>query len=847
VRVPASTYRLQVTPSEDLFAAARRLPYLHDLGVDWVYLSPVLRSEPGSTHGYDVVDHAVVDPARGGREGLVALSTEARRLGMGVLVDVVPNHMGIATPRQNAWWWDVLRHGPSSSYADAFDIDWSAHDGRLLVPVVGDDDEASVTVDADAGVVRYHEHTFPLAPGTTRPDEQHYDLVSWRRGDAELNYRRFFSITTLAGLRVEEPRVLAESHAEIRSWFDEGLVDGLRIDHPDGLRDPASYLEALRDLTGGAYVVVEKILALHDASAPGGAPRLEELPPTWATAGTTGYDVLGLVDRVLTDPAGEAPLTALESRLRGRPGSWPDLVHDRKRAVADTTLAAEVARVVREVLGGGGVVTGAGAPSSTTDPTPVVEEVASPGGAPVVEEVAAEVARVVREVLGGGGVVTGARAPSSTTDPTPVVEEVALRPSRDHDLVDAVAEVLACFPTYRSYLPDGRDDLTRALAEAQRRRPDRMLTLEALEPLLADPARPAALRFQQTSGAVMAKGVEDNAFYRWGRLTSLTEVGGEPGLFAMTVADFHAAMAERQRRRPHALTATTTHDTKRSEDVRARIAVLAELPDLWTRTLDGLLALAPLPEPAFGNVLWQAVAGAWPAGRERLHAFAEKAMREAGERTSWTEVDAGFEHTVHAAVDAAYDDPAVASLLEDLVDRIAGPGWSNALAAKLLALTVPGVPDVYQGTELWTLTLVDPDNRRPVEWSERRAVLDRVLAGERPVLTPDPGDHGHAKLLVTQLALTLRRLRPELFATYDAVAAEGTAADHVLAFDRGGALTVVTRLPAGLAAHGWGDTALLLPDGAWADLLTGRSHRGRVALTSVLTDYPVALLVREAA
>ena len=818
MRIPSSTYRLQVTESFDLYDAARSLAYLHDLGVDWVYLSPLLRAEPGSEHGYDVVDPTVVDPARGGREGLEALSNEARRLGLGVLVDIVPNHMGVATPAENPWWCDLLQHGRASSYADAFDVEWEANDGRILLPVVGDDDllpdgRIAHLMVAD-GALGYHDLRLPLADGTgpsveegvQRPSrdhadadavhaQQHYELVSWRRGDRELNYRRFFSITTLAGLRVEDPEVFAESHAEVARWFAEGLVDGLRIDHPDGLRDPAAYLDALHDLTDGAYVVVEKILE------PG-----EALPISWATAGTTGYDVLGEIDRVLTDPAGQEPLTALETRLRGEAVDWADLVHDRKRAVADETLAAEVARLAREVGGTGGSETGARAPSSTTGEAP--------------------------DHLRGGA---------------PVVEEVAQRPSRNHPvpdhLRDALAELLACFPTYRSYLPEGRADLTTAFAEAQRRRPDLMLALEALQPVLGDPAHPAALRFQQTSGAVMAKGVEDNAFYRFGRLLSLNEVGGDPSDFARSVEDFHAAMAERQRTRPHALTATTTHDTKRSEDVRARITVLAELPDLWAETLDRLIGLAPLPDPGFGNVLWQAVVGCWPADRERIHAYAEKAMREAGDHTAWTDVDAAYEKAVHAAVDAAYDEPEVGRLLDDLVTRLAGLGWSNSLSAKLLALTVPGVPDVYQGTELWALTLVDPDNRRLVPWAERRAVLDKLLTGERPVLTPAPEDHGHAKLLVTQLALTLRRTQPERFTSYAAVGAEGPAAGHVLAFDRGGALTVATRLPAGLAAHGWGDTGLRLPEGHWVDLLTGRGYSEWAPMSEIVADHPVALLI----
>jgi (1->4)-alpha-D-glucan 1-alpha-D-glucosylmutase len=770
MRVPASTYRLQITADFTLDDAASVLPYLHDLGVDWVYLSPILRAEPGSTHGYDVVDHSVVDPSRGGASGLSAVSAEAHRLGMGVLVDVVPNHMGIATPQENAWWWDLLARGRDSSYADAFDVDWDAGGGRVLLPVVGDDDAGAIRVDTAEGVLRYHDHVFPLAPDTSRPDEQHYDLVEWRRGDAELNYRRFFSITTLAGIRVEEPRVFAESHTEIARWFAEGLVDGLRIDHPDGLSDPASYLDDLAELTGGAYVVVEKILE------PG-----EALEPGWATAGTSGYDVLGLVDRVLVDPDGQASLTAVETRLRGEPLDWPGLVHDRKRGVADTTLLAEVRRIAREV--------------------------------------------------------------------PPLDEEDALRPSRDNPtrdpLVDALAEVLASFPVYRSYLPAGREHLNAAFADARRRRPDLAETLDALVPVLGDPTHPAARRFQQTSGAVMAKGVEDCSFYRTSRLTSLAEVGGDPSRFALSVMEFHAAMAERQRSWPYAMTATTTHDTKRSEDTRARIAVLAEVPDLWADTVDSLLRLAPVPDPSFGNLLWQAAVGVWPASRDRLHAYAEKAMREAGEHTTWTDPDASYEAAVHAAVDTAYDDETVHGLLDGLVEQIASAGHSNAVAAKLVALTAPGVPDVYQGTELWERSLVDPDNRRAVDFAVRREVLARVRGGERPALSPHADDRGQAKLLVTQAALTLRREQPHRFTAYAAVHADGPAADHVLAFDRGGALTVVTRLPFGLGVRGWGDTVLSLPDGAWADLLTGREHAGAARLDAVLGELPVALLVRE--
>jgi (1->4)-alpha-D-glucan 1-alpha-D-glucosylmutase len=705
LRAPASTYRLQITSEFDLHAAARLLPYLHELGVDWVYLSPILEAEPGSTHGYDVVDPTRVDPTRGGPEGLAALSAEARRLGMGVLVDVVPNHVGVGSDA-NPWWADVLEHGPASAYASFFDVDWDAGGGRI------------------------------------------------RTGD-DLNYRRFFTIETLAGVRVEDPDVFAATHGEIGRWFAEGLVDGLRVDHPDGLRDPAGYLEDLNDLTGGAYVLVEKILETG-----------EELPVSWATAGTTGYDALGLVDRVLTDPAGEEPLTSLADRL-GAPSDWHDLIHDTKRAVADTALHPEIRRVVRDLAG---------------EPA-------------------------------------GDRRPEAAS------------------LVDAVAELMACFPVYRSYLPEGRAHLDHAFADARRRRPDLTAAFDRVQPTLRDPRHPAARRFQQTSGMVMAKGVEDCAFYRYPRLTSLNEVGGDPSVFSVDVAGFHAAMVRRQAGRPQALTALTTHDTKRSEDTRARIAVLAEVPDEWAAALDELLTLAPLPDPAFGSLLWQAVLGAWSSPlddefRARLHAYAEKAMREAGDSTTWAAPDEAFEGAVHAAVDAAFDDERVGAVLSRLDDLVTVAGRSNALSAKALALAMPGVPDIYQGTELWDQSLVDPDNRRPVGFAHRAA----VLAGEAE-------DAAWPKMALVLSVLSLRRERPDLFGSYSPVPVTGEAADHAIAFDRGGFVLVATRLPVGLGARGgWADTRLQLPRGSWTDLLTGATTDG--ALAELLEPYPVALLVR---
>ena len=351
-RRPVSTYRLQINADFDLFAAARRLPYLHELGVDWVYLSPLLAAEPGSNHGYDVVSHDHIDASRGGADGLAALSAEARRLGLGILVDIVPNHVGVATPAENQWWWDLLKHGRDSEHAVAFDVDWAAGGGRIRIPVVGDGDQDReggpiAHLEVVDGELRYYDNRFPIAPGSADDGadanavhaRQHYELVNWHVADDGLNYRRFFAVNTLAAVRVEDPDVFADSHVEIKRWFDEGLVDGLRVDHPDGLRDPQGYLDDLAELTGGAYVLVEKILETG-----------EHLPASWSTEGTTGYDALAHIDRVLTDPAGQRPLDALETRLRGRPVDWLEMIHDTKRSVADGILRAEVQRLTREIV-----------------------------------------------------------------------------------------------------------------------------------------------------------------------------------------------------------------------------------------------------------------------------------------------------------------------------------------------------------------------------------------------------------------------------------------------------------------------------------------------------------------
>ena len=764
MRTPASTYRLQIRESFDLNAAATIAGYVHDLGADWLYLSPLLKAEGGSDHGYDVVDHSLIDPARGGRAGLDAASAAARALGLGVLVDIVPNHVGVATPKQSLWWWDLLTHGRQSQYAEAFDVDWDFGGGKVRIPILGDEPHPAFEI--IDGELAYYENRFPLAPGTAddgaSPSQVHsrqnYELMNWRRADSELNYRRFFAVNTLAGIRAETPWVFDESHAEIIRWITEGLADGLRVDHPDGLADPAGYLDALAAATDGAYVLVEKILEGD-----------EQLPTSWATSGTTGYDALADVDRVLVDPAGRTALDALDSTLRDsiEPVSWSRLIHSTKRSIADGILRSEVLRLERD--------------------------------------------------LG-----TAAPRPSEGT-------------------ADALAELLACFPVYRSYLPLGIEHLHEAVRLAKEYRPELSLRIDDLLPTLSDPDHPAAIRFQQTSGMVMAKGVEDTAFYRYTRLGSLTEVGADPSEFSIGIEEFHHRHQLRQASFPFSLTTLSTHDTKRGEDVRARISVLAEIPTEWAAILGRLRAAAPLGDGPLESLLWEAIVGAWPASRERLHAYAEKAAREAGNSTRWTAPREEFEARMHALIDSAFDDEHVVGILEDVLDTVRQPGWSNSLSAKVIQLTAPGIPDVYQGSELWETSLVDPDNRRPVDFDERQLYLAAIDAGAHPPID----ESGAAKLLVTSRALRLRRDRPEFFTRYAAIEAYGSAAKHVVAFDRGEALTVATRLPIGLVRHGgWGDTSVIVAGRPVTDVFTGRHFDGgTLRLSEVLERYPVALLV----
>jgi len=747
VTIPSSTYRLQVQRDFTLADAAGLIGYLGDLGVGAVYLSPLLQSTIGSDHGYDTTDVTRVDRDRGGEEGLRNLLTAARAVGLGVVIDIVPNHLGISVPAQNPAWWDVLRLGQASPYAKWFDIDWSR--GRIVVPILGDDQNLHI----EDGELRYFEHRFPLAPDSWRAgddpravhDRQHYELVHHSRGNAELNYRRFFAVTTLAGVRQEDAEIFDATHTLVRHWIEAG-VDGLRIDHPDGLVDPQQYLDRLRALAPEAWITVEKILETGEA-----------LPSAWPVAGTTGYDAMREVNGAFVDPDRAAMFTDLYRRLTGDQRTASEHIEAGKRMVVTELLPAEIRRM----------------------------------------------AALVPEIPDAGA---------------------------------ALAEVAVAFDVYRSYLPQGAEHLDRALAMAANRQPRLKPVLNQLRPRLHDHRDELARRMQQLSGATMAKGVEDTAYYRYARFIALNEVGGDPDQFGTRLSEFHKLQRARQEHQPNSMTSLSTHDTKRGEDVRARLAVLSETPDQWASFAKEFLRSTKIRNPAFGYFLAQSLAGTGPIKRDRMHHYAEKAMREAYDGTSWTEPAVAFERSVHDAVDAAYEEPALRASWDELDALITAPGWSNSLGQKLVQLTMPGVPDVYQGTELWENSLVDPDNRRPIDFSTRRDLL-------RDVRNPPPVDRtGAAKLWITRHALPVRRDHAEWFSSYRPVEAQGPAADHLIGFDRGGAVTLATRLPIGLAkSGGWRDTSIVL-SGSYVDALTNHRFAGSVAVAHVLAHFPVALL-----
>ncbi|HEY0214967.1 MAG TPA: malto-oligosyltrehalose synthase [Cellulomonas sp.] len=821
--VPTSTYRVQLGADLTLDDVARQVPYLASLGVTHVYLSPVLRAAPGSTHGYDVVDHDEIAPVLGGEPALRRLAEVAHAAGLGLVLDIVPNHMAVPTPAwHNRALWSVLSEGPDSPFASWFDVDWSGGDGAVLMPVLGmrigavlaSGDlrlETETVPGPDGGeggeprqVLRYFDHVFPVRPGTEAlplgelVERQHYRLAYWRVADEELNYRRFFDVGTLAAIRVEDPAVFDATHALVLRLLDEGVLDGLRIDHPDGLADPAAYLERLRDASGGAWVVVEKILE-----------GSEELPADWDTAGTTGYEALWRIQQAFVDPGGGARLGAEMHRLTGDSSDMlPVLVDQAKREIVDGALYAEVHRLT---------------------------------------ELAAEVCR----------------------------GDLRLRDHTWRALQDCLVELLVAMDRYRAYVVPGRSphpDAVEVLENAARSArtrlsPDRTATMDVLVDLLlgrevgsAGKTRDAlrdelVVRFQQTCGAVMAKGVEDTAFYRWTHLVALCEVGGEPERFALSPTELLTWAARAQAQTPLGMTTLSTHDTKRSEDVRARLGVLSELPVEWSDLVHGLRAAsAPyrsaLLDGRTENLIWQSLAGTWtaegPIAGDRLTEYLTKAIREAKSRTAWTAVDEPYERAVLDFATQALADPRVAEAFEGWEHRTADAVRAATLGTKLVQLTLPGVADVYQGTEVPAVALVDPDNRRPVDTAALAARLDRLDdgAGAR--------DLADEKLLVTASALRVRRDLADAFVGPGAgITPLAHSSEHLIAFTRtSGGEPRVAVLATRLAAHldrlgGWSEHTLALPEGEWHEVLTDRRVDGGVqAVGPLLERFPVALLVR---
>jgi len=798
--------------------------YLAELGITHLYCSPYLQSRPGSTHGYDVVDHSRIDPELGGEGALDAFIEKLRERGMGHILDVVPNHMTIAE-RANEWWWDVLKRGPYSDYAAFFDIDWDPAEERLrrsiLIPILGDHygrvlekGEIRLAEEDDEVVVRYYDHVFPVAPDSMSRvlgegaeiqrynedqealhallESQNYRLAYWRTAGQELNYRRFFAINDLAALRIDHEEVFDRVHELVLRMVEDGKLQGLRIDHIDGLRYPTRYLARLRERAPEAYTIVEKILE----------PR-EELPEAWPIEGTTGYDFINRVTALFVDSSGEEPMTEVYARFTGES---VDLEAERtltKKLMIDTEFGGELERL--------------------TDLFVAVCE-----------------------------------------------RERWYRDYTRTELREALRETAAAFPVYRTYVdpqyPVRNEDVRyvqEAISMARSTRTDLDgelfdLLSEILLLRVAGPeAEALAVRFQQTTGPVVAKGVEDTLFYRFNRLISLNEVGGDPGHFGLSPDEFHAQSGLAQERWPLTMLASSTHDTKRSEDVRARIGLLSEIPDEWAKAVDRWAGInakhkkGNQPERNVEYLLYQTLVGAWPLGVRRATVFMQKAIREAKVHTSWIARDPTYEAAVHGFTERVLADRDFQDALELFVKPLIQPGRITSLAQTLIKLTSPGVPDFYQGCELWDFSLVDPDNRRRVDYGQRMVLLNQIKAMDARSATAD-WESGTPKMFLIHRALSLRAKRPETFgadSTYAPLTAGGLHADRVVAYLRGDrVISVAPRLVMGLrGASGeidWNNTSLALPPGRWTDHLSGDEHTGTVSLDVLLRDFPVALLER---
>ena len=819
-RTPVTTYRLQMGSTLTFDDARRLVPYLRDLGVTDVYLSPVLAAAPGSTHGYDVVDHTRISEAMGGRAGLERLAADVHKAGMGLVLDIVPNHMAVPTPAwHNLPLWSVLRDGPDSPYASWFDVPIEA---PILMPVLGarigkvlaDEqlvlERMVVPTEPERGeqwVLRYFDHVFPVAEGTQSlpmhvlVGRQHYRLAYWKVGDAETNYRRFFDVGTLAAIRVEEPEVFAGSHELVLDLLRTGTVDALRVDHPDGLADPTGYLNQLWEATDGAWIVAEKILAPD-----------EPLPVGWHVAGTTGYGASWRIDQLQVDQGGATRLGGLMHELTGQgPIDYERVVEQAKREIINGSLAAEVNRL----------------------------------------------ARLLDELT---------------------VQDVRLRDHTLHDLRACVVELLIAAQRYRAYVRPGQaadpDQAAVLHADAERARSrleaDQSETLDMVvalllgepvgsEGLTASPLRTeAVIRFQQVCGAVTAKGVEDTAFYRWTHLTSLTEVGGDPSGFALGADEAHAWADRVQDLWPCTMVTSTTHDTKRGEDVRARLDVLASYAEEWTDMIRRLRAATEDARPTdldgrTENLLWQTLWGTWapdsddPMTAERLTAYLIKASREQKGWTTWSAPDIDREQGLTDYATHLLTDPDTANELNAFAALTAKDVSSIILANKAMALTWLGVADIYQGSELTRTSLVDPDNRRAVDYDGEgglRALLSQVSAGSSP-RTLD-----QEKLRLTHRLAQLRAERPDTFvgprSGYRTVP---VTTSHAFAYARlldeePDVVVIVRRLGRRLRRlGGWREESVVLPDGHWTEVLTEQSiDGGAQRLADVVGDLPVVVL-----
>lgn len=827
--IPRATYRLQFHRGFTFADGAAVVPYLADLGISHLYASPILKARAGSSHCYDVVDPTRINPELGGEAGLRDLSAALRRHDMGLVVDIVPNHMGVGGD-ENPFWLDVLRQGPASPWAAMFDIDWEAGGGRLLAPVLGAPygkvlagaDLKLVREEGAGWAVRYFQHLFPLRPADAAAleadpgaatgdageeaagqmhallERQHYRLAFWRAAADALNWRRFFDVTELAALNAEAPGVFEHTHGLVLDLYAEGLIDGLRVDHVDGLADPGAYVRRLRaalaaraaerpeGLRGPAYVVVEKILASG-----------ETLDPGWQADGTTGYDFMEDVSRLLHDADGRARLAAHWSARTGGPAVFAPEEEAARREILARAFAGQLEAAVEAL-----------AALAARDPG--ARDHARPALRRVLTELIAHLPRY--RTYGAGGGETGADA---------LARAVA---GARGTILPGDAWHLAQLAAWLGPVPDRTED------GAER--------------------RTAVRRFEQLSAPVAAKAVEDTAFYRWGPLLSRNEVGSDAAMGGGTVAQWHQQALARARHWPAAMLASATHDHKRGEDVRARLSILSECPDLWTGRLDrwlGLLAgRAPRVKAGARIMLLQTLVGAWPqdgtglaAFLPRVEAWQMKALREVKTATAWDAPDDAYEAEARDLARFILGAPEGAAIRDDLsafVDVIAPAGVAKGLVATVLKLTAPGVPDIYQGTEFQDASLVDPDNRRPVAYAPRRAGLCRPAR-----------DADTRKQRLIHRLLELRARMPDVFAgEYRALAADGPV--PMVAFARVGparTLTVVCPIrtfghvgaDGGLAAEAWAGLRLDAPDGfAGREAMAGADESGEWPFRLWLAD-----------